>query len=72
MNKLELETAMRETLAEIGRGVSKDCLGCLNGSDMPEENLCRACWRIWVGGKMYLLWDWETTSRRYTKALYSE
>lgn len=58
------EKVLREIKGEIYRGKAINCTACVNGSDMPEENLCRACWRIWVGGKMYLLWDWPTTENR--------
>lgn len=56
--------ALNEIQAEIERGKVKSCLGCCNGNDIPEEELCRACWRIWTGKKMYLLWDWHETERR--------
>lgn len=61
-----------EIQAEIDRGKSKDCLGCCNGNDIPDEELCRACWRIWIGKKCYFLWDWEATEKRVHAALSSE
>ena len=64
-----MRTALEEIQAEIDRGKQRDCLGCLNGGDIPEEELCRACWRIWVNGKMYLLWDWRETEARIAKTL---
>jgi hypothetical protein len=63
-----LRELVREIQSEIDRGKTKDCVGCCNGNDTPEENLCRMCWRIWVNGKMYLLWDWETTEGRIQRA----
>lgn len=66
-----LESEHERVLSEIERGKNKNCIACVNGSDMPEENLCRACWRIWVGGKMYLLWDWETSETKAREALTS-
>lgn len=67
-----LEKEMRETLKEIERGKSKHCIGCCNGNDLPEEELCRACWRIWVDKKMFLLWDWKRTEARYDLTLAAD
>lgn len=56
--------AAKEIEAEIERGKTTDCLGCCNGNDIPDESLCRACWRIWIGKKCYFLWDWQITEKR--------
>lgn len=60
----DTQRVLEEIRAEIERGKSKSCLGCCNGNDIPEEELCRACWRIWIDGKMYLLWDYRETEKR--------
>jgi len=70
--KMHLKDALWAIQAEIDRGVKRDrCLGCCDGNDIPEGQLCRCCWRIWEGGKMYLLWDWQETQKRISHALLS-
>lgn len=68
-----MRDALKEIQSEINRGKNKACLGCRNGDDLTYDpttdshsGFCRACWRIWVGGKMYLLWDWQETEKRIT------
>lgn len=56
--------ALESIRLEIDRGKTKDCLGCCNGNDIPEEELCRSCSRIWIHGKCYFMWDWEVTEKR--------
>ena len=76
-NKLAVEMAKNAKLvealkgidSEITRGTTKDCLGCLNGRDIPKEELCRSCWRLYFKGEMYLLWDWKVTKKRIIRAL---
>ena len=61
--------ALKEIQSEIDRGKTKRCIGCCDGNDIPQETLCRACWRIWIGNKMYLLWDWPATESTIARAL---
>jgi hypothetical protein len=60
----KLAGALKEIKSEIEHGKTKHCIGCCNGNDIPDEELCRACWRIWVKGECYFLWDWKTTEKR--------
>lgn len=62
---------IEEIKGEIDRGKQISCIGCCNGNDIPEEELCGACWRIYIKQKMYLLWDWQRTENRFSDFLTS-
>lgn len=61
--------ALQYLESEIIRGKTKDCIGCCNGVDIPEMELCRACCRIYFNRKMFLLWDWQLSESRIRVAL---
>lgn len=48
---------------EIERS-KRDCIGCANGNDLQDYDICRCCWRVYVNGRKYLIWDWKTTESR--------
>lgn len=61
---IEVAEAAEQIQNEISRARETDCLGCCNGNDIPDEELCRACWKVWVKGKCYPLWDIDATEKR--------
>lgn len=65
----KLAEALQLIVSEFDRGYNKRCYGCCNGNDIPEEELCRACWRIYFNGTKYLLWSGKQTYPKAKQAL---
>lgn len=61
---LEANQRLVEALASIQSEIDRSknqCIGCANGNDLEEYDICRCCWRVYINNQKYIIWDWIAT-----------